>query len=460
MNTPTTTTTRPAPAPRVVMKGLGKTYGSSAHPGRHLWDLLLGRAESGEKFVALRDVSLDLQPGQTLGLIGRNGSGKSTLLQILCGTLTPTTGSVQVNGRIAALLELGSGFNPEFTGRENVYLNGSLLGMSRRQVQEAFDSICAFAEIGSYIDQPVKTYSSGMFVRLAFAVVIHTQPDLLVVDEALAVGDARFQAKCLAAIRQLKRQGVAVVLVTHDVSIVRQLCDSAVWLRDGEVAMAGDVNAVTSAYMQYLFGEDEAPSDDAAAPLATTAHAACAPGVPVASPAAVLDTSRLSDVPEAAWQGNAAPISRWGSAPQTITGCLVQTGCGQVSCLWEGQCRVTLTVRFRLQRPVPWATLSVAVAIKDVRGNDLLVTSSWDRGWRFSPLPLEHDCTVGFTFDNPLNAGKYTLVAAVEDRGEQLPHYYDFVEGVQFVEVMQDNPYMGMVVVPVQVHAEHLIAAN
>ena len=245
---------------RVQISHLGKTYASTSRPQQRFWDLVWGRPSTGTQFVALDDVSLTVPAGHTLGLVGRNGSGKSTLLQILCGTLTPTTGTVKVQGRIAALLELGSGFNPEFTGRDNVFLNGSLLGLSRQEVSAAFDSICAFAEIGAYIDQPVKTYSSGMFVRLAFAVVIHTKPDLLVVDEALAVGDARFQAKCLKAIQELKQSGVSIVLVTHDVGMVRQVCDSAVWLKDGAVAMLGNVNDVTSAYTQYLFaGEPDLP---------------------------------------------------------------------------------------------------------------------------------------------------------------------------------------------------------
>lgn len=436
------------PATRVRVHRLSKTYSVSARPARRFWDLLLGRPSTGAQFVALRDVSLEVPAGHTLGLVGRNGSGKSTLLQILCGTLTPSEGQVQVNGKIAALLELGSGFNPEFTGRENVFLNGSLLGMTQRELETSFDSICAFAEIGHYIDQPVKTYSSGMFVRLAFAVVIHTQPDLLVVDEALAVGDARFQAKCLAAIRQLKASGVAIVLVTHDVAMVRQICDSALWLRDGSVAMQGHVNQVTSAYTQYLFaGEDTAVA------------------LPVAGPAlphppthdALHPHPEFAQVPAAAWQPNLPPLSRWGSMPGAITGCLVCDGSGVPSLIWQGCGTVAVTLRFRLTRPVPLQTLSVAIAIKDVRGHDLLVASSWDRGWRFSALAAGQEETVTFTFTNPLNAGKYTLVVAVEDRQANVPHYYDFIEGAQFVEVLHDTPYMGLIVVPTDVEGRALV---
>lgn len=434
--------------PRVRVQNLSKTYSTAVHPGWRFWDLILNRASKGEQFVALRNVSLELPPAHTLGLVGRNGSGKSTLLQILCGTLTPSSGQVRVEGKIAALLELGSGFNPEFTGRDNVFLNGSLLGMTRREIELAFDSICAFAEIGHYIDQPVKTYSSGMFVRLAFAVVIHTKPDLLVVDEALAVGDARFQAKCLNAIRQLKAGGVAIVLVTHDVAMVRQICDSAVWLHEGAVMMQGDVNQVTSAYTQHLFSGEESSAERSSAVPALRGD-----GPPdAASPHPDFD-----QVPATAWQPNLPPLSRWGSMSGALTGCLIRGSAGFPIQTWQGCETVAISVRFRLTRPVPLETLSVALAIKDVRGHDLLVLSSWDRGWRFSRLLVGQEEIVTFSFANPLNAGKYTLVTALEDRQQAMPHYYDFIEGAQFVEVQHESTYMGLMVIPTEVDGKSLV---
>lgn len=417
---------------RVQISHLGKTYASTSRPQQRFWDLVWGRPSTGAQFVALDDVNLTVPAGHTLGLVGRNGSGKSTLLQILCGTLTPTTGTVKVQGRIAALLELGSGFNPEFTGRDNVFLNGSLLGLSRQEVSAAFDSICAFAEIGAYIDQPVKTYSSGMFVRLAFAVVVHTRPDLLVVDEALAVGDARFQAKCLKAIQELKQSGVSIVLVTHDVGMVRQVCDSAVWLKDGAVAMQGNVNDVTSAYTQYLF----AGEPDAAA-LPDTA----------AEPTIANTTG---------WASNQPPLSRWGTMPDAITGCRMLDASGTPTLAWHGLGQVTVQVRFRLLNAVAMDFFAVAIAVKDPRGQDLLVISTWDTGKRFDSLAAGQEEIVSFTFSNPLNAGKYTLVAALEDRRDQQPHYYDFVEGAQFFEVLHESPWMGMVVVDAKVKSQGL----
>ncbi|MBZ9883165.1 ABC transporter ATP-binding protein [Mesorhizobium sp. CA10] len=201
-------------------------------------------------FAALADISLEVRRGETVGIIGRNGSGKSTLLQIICGTLQPTTGSVTVNGRVAALLELGAGFNPDFTGRENAYLNASILGLSRAEMDKRFGSIAAFADIGDFIEQPVKTYSSGMYVRLAFAVAINVDPDILVVDEALAVGDEAFSRKCFARIEQIKERGGTILFVSHAAQTIVQLCNRAVLLDSGEKIFEGTPKAVVSQYQR------------------------------------------------------------------------------------------------------------------------------------------------------------------------------------------------------------------
>lgn len=200
---------------------------------------------------ALRDISFELQPGEAVGILGRNGAGKSTLLQIIAGTLEPTSGSVKTSGRITALLELGSGFNPEFTGRENVFLNAQILGMSREDALTRFDDIASFADIGDFIDQPVKTYSSGMMMRLAFAVQTAVEPKVLIVDEALSVGDMFFQAKCMARISKLVDSGVALLFVSHDISVVRQLCHRAVLLNGGAVQAIGTAAAVSDEYVKY-----------------------------------------------------------------------------------------------------------------------------------------------------------------------------------------------------------------
>ena len=200
------------------------------------------------EFWALKDVSFEVKRGETVGIIGRNGAGKSTLLQILCGTLSPTQGNVEIKGRVAALLELGSGFNPEFTGRENVYMNASVLGLSNEEIDARFDDIVAFADIGDFLDQPVKTYSSGMYIRLAFAVVVHVDADILIVDEALSVGDMYFQAKCMAHMKKLMSSGVTVLFVSHDTSAVKALCSRAVYLEQGKVVASGSTDDVVEAY--------------------------------------------------------------------------------------------------------------------------------------------------------------------------------------------------------------------
>ncbi len=203
-------------------------------------------------FVAVNDVSFEVERGATVGIIGRNGSGKSTLLQMICGTLQPSHGSVLVNGRIAALLELGAGFNPEFTGRENVYMNAAILGLSRKETEERFEEIERFADIGIFIDQPVKSYSSGMYVRLAFAVAINVEPDILIVDEALAVGDEAFQRKCFARIEQIKENGATILFVSHGSQTIVQLCDRAILMDRGEVILDGVPKTVVNQYLRLL----------------------------------------------------------------------------------------------------------------------------------------------------------------------------------------------------------------
>lgn len=207
------------------------------------------------EFNALKDVSFEIKKGETVGIIGRNGSGKSTLLQIICGTLSPTSGSVQTNGRIAALLELGSGFNPEFTGRENVYMNAAVLGLSHEEINRKYNQIIAFADIGDFVNQPVKTYSSGMVVRLAFAVAISVDPEILVVDEALSVGDFIFQQKCYRRIKELQDLGSSILLVSHDLSSIVQFCNTAIVLKNGETQFEGEAKDAAGFYKQ-LYSSD------------------------------------------------------------------------------------------------------------------------------------------------------------------------------------------------------------
>lgn len=210
--------------------------------------------QKAEDFWALKGVNLTVPKGSTVGLIGRNGSGKSTLLKIISRILYPTRGEVKVNGRVSTLLELGAGFHPDFTGRENVFLNASILGLTRKQTKENLEDIIAFAELGDFIDNPVRNYSSGMYMRLGFAVAVHVAPDILLIDEVLAVGDLAFQEKCLAKIRELQKRGTTIIFVTHSPKQVEELCDVAVWLDRGEVRMQGPAGEVARAYWEFMGG--------------------------------------------------------------------------------------------------------------------------------------------------------------------------------------------------------------
>lgn len=236
----------------ISVRNLTKTYRLFNHPGDRVKQFLsLGFRQYHRKFTALEDVSFDIRKGETVGIIGRNGSGKSTLLQLICGILKPTSGSVRVNGRISALLELGAGFNPEFTGRENVYFQGALMGFTSTQMDDRFDDIAAFADIGEFIDQPVRTYSSGMYVRLAFATVIHSEADILVVDEALAVGDEVFQRKCFERLETLLGNGKTnLFFVSHNIRQVERICSRAFSLERGRVCQTGSSDEVCTAYFK------------------------------------------------------------------------------------------------------------------------------------------------------------------------------------------------------------------
>lgn len=262
----------------IAARRLSKCYTLYARPRDRLLQFLFrGRRSFGRELWALNDVSFDVRRGEVLGIVGRNGAGKSTLLQLVCGTLAPSSGAIEVRGRVAALLELGAGFNPDFTGRENVFLNAAILGMAEEAIRERFDSIVAFSGIGEFIDQPVKTYSSGMYVRLAFSVATAIDPDILVIDEALSVGDGAFARKSFDRIMQLKERGATILFCSHSMYYIDALCDQALWLEAGRVRMLDTAQAVTAAYNSALAMEAAAAPSDAPA-FGAPPVAALAPG--------------------------------------------------------------------------------------------------------------------------------------------------------------------------------------
>jgi lipopolysaccharide transport system ATP-binding protein len=252
----------------IKVENLSKCYQIYDQPRDRLKQFIVPRMQRAigqsprqyfREFWALNDVSFEVKRGETVGIIGRNGSGKSTLLQMICGTLNQTGGTIQTHGRVAALLELGSGFNPEFSGRENVYMNGAILGLSREEIDQRFDAIEAFADIGDFIEQPVKTYSSGMMVRLAFAVIAHVDADILVIDEALAVGDTFFTQKCMRFLRSFMKTGT-ILFVSHDTSSVRNLCNKAIWLEKGNIFQQGSPKEVCETYLEAFFEAQQGKS--------------------------------------------------------------------------------------------------------------------------------------------------------------------------------------------------------
>lgn len=389
--------------PVITAENLSKCYEIYEKPHKRLLQMLFrGKRKYFSEFWAVKSASFEVQAGETVGIIGSNGSGKSTLLQMLCGTLNPSSGEINVRGRVAALLELGAGFNPEFTGKENVYLNAAILGLSLEEIDAAYDDIEEFAEIGEFINQPVKTYSSGMYVRLAFSVAVHTKPSILVVDEALSVGDARFQAKCLDRIKQMKESGVSILFVSHDVAAVRTLCDRALWLDKGVVRAIGEVFPVTAQYTEHLF--DRPPEKVIEAP----------------SPGAIPQ-------PREALQ----PINHWGSHIGIIEQAGIYDAQGARKNLFTDYEPLTVKIRFHTQQLKSLDGLSVSFSLKNLSGSDLIVGSTWNEKLTFS-----NDNGAGqevrFEVENFLCSGDYLLVAAIENRTSAAIHYYEYLEGAQY----------------------------
>lgn len=423
----------------IDVQGLGKRFDVFSTPSARLRSLLLNplRSAIGQPPIdvrhvwALRDVSFRVERGQALGVMGRNGSGKSTLLQMLCGTLSPSEGEVSVRGRIAALLELGAGFNPEFTGRENVYLNGMLLGLDRATLDERFDAIAGFADIGHYIDEPTKTYSSGMFVRLAFAVATSVDAEVLIVDEALAVGDARFQARCMKRIRNIQDDGASVLFVSHDVGAVRTLCQQALWLENGRMRGLGPVLGISSSYMESIFADDpDGPPPDAIVDAGDKS-----PHLDSEGDIDVVDTLSL----------DAGAVAHWGEQKGLITGAAIGTdGAHQDVLHWGELCDVRFA--FRLPDGLDRNTFGVAFSIKDLRGTDIVVSSTFDRPDELLPANARSGDLIEcrFQFANGLVEGKYLLVVALERRVGASVEYYEYIEGARFFSSMTDQKYMGV----------------
>jgi lipopolysaccharide transport system ATP-binding protein len=343
--------------PAIRVANLGKRFELYDRPRDRLWQMLAGeRRRFFREFWALRDVSFDIHRGECVGIVGRNGAGKSTLLQLVCGILTPSEGTLQASGRVAALLELGAGFNPEFTGRENVYLHGAILGLDEREIDDRFDDIAAFADIGDFLDAPVKVYSSGMVVRLAFAVQAQTDPEILIVDEALAVGDARFQVKCFERLRRLRQSGTTILFVSHATEQVVTHCDRAILLDGGRMVEQGAPRRIVNVYLDLLFGTGRASSD--ASPAQT------APQPPGGAAAPRLEVSLDGD--EYAIRPGYNPAEyRWGDGAAALTDFRLAVGAERDVVTIDQGASVSIVVGFRFLRQVERPILGFAVKTRE-----------------------------------------------------------------------------------------------
>lgn len=381
----------------VSVRDVGKCYHIYAQPRDRLMQTLFrGRRQFYREFWALRGVSFDLHRGEAVGIIGRNGSGKSTLLQIIAGTLAPTEGEVRVRGRVGALLELGSGFNPEYTGRENVYMSASIMGFSPSQIARRFDEIAAFADIGDFMNQPVKTYSSGMFVRLAFAVQVLLDPEILIVDEALAVGDHFFQAKCIAKIRNIIASGCTVLLVSHSPAVIKSLCSRAVLLDHGRVVIDGSCDEVMDRYMSLSLSEQQAPATDSNRSL---------------EPAAAEQTvqrSRLLPPLEKRM------TERFGAGQARYLDCLlIQDGAETVVLQTGKMCRVRAILHAHQDCDLPG---EAGIVVSTIEGIELFAINTLFDNATLPPLRKGTSTVIDFCFRVPLGPGKYRI-----DLGYRLP---------------------------------------
>jgi ABC-type polysaccharide/polyol phosphate transport system ATPase subunit len=379
----------------VEFQGVSKSYAIYDAPGDRLKELLsFQRLKRHQDFWALHDVSFQVKRGETFCVVGENGSGKSTLLQMVAGILRPSSGSVEVQGRVSALLELGAGFNPEFSGRDNVYLNGSILGLSTRQIDERYKDIAAFAEIGAFIDQPVKTYSSGMVVRLAFAVAINVDPEILLVDEALAVGDIYFRQRCMRKVHELRQRGITILFVSHAVSDVKAIGDRVLWLDHGRAVECGEPDRVISKYLAAMTQKDSnylLLKSTGAKPLRAG---------PLRAPEIVETIPNIDH--------------RFGDGRAQVIGIAVMDEQGRPLHLLEPSSRIVVRISVRAKEDV--ALPIVGFMLRNQLGMDFSGTNTSREGYELPPLATGDITTVDFYLDLPeLYPASFSFSPAVAD---------------------------------------------
>ena len=429
-------------APVISLQGVGKTYKRFANPSDRFWQAVWpsafqSKSAESHEFVALAPLQLEVKRGEALGLIGRNGAGKSTLLQLVCGTLNPSSGSVVVNGKIGALLELGAGFNPEFTGRENVYLAAAVMGLSGAETDALYESIVAFSGIREFIDQPVKTYSSGMYVRLAFSIATSANPDILVIDEALSVGDGAFAKKSFERIMQLKAQGTTVLFCSHSMYQVESFCDRVVWLDHGQVQMEGPASKVVAAYADSL--REESSASQSAPFTSLGALSSTSTELPGAEPTGDASTSVDREEDSKPSEASAAVVARITHIEVAVDG---QTGRELEAVSLQSD--VSITVKFESDPAQPCPTFATGFALPDGQ----IFTSAYTL---FDGIHIERDAagrgqaTVVF-HKLPLMKGRFSVGAYLFD--ERALHVYDVVLQAATVNVVQSGVHQGFVQLP------------
>lgn len=408
----------------IQVKGLEKAYKLYDKPSDRLKEALgFGRKKRYKEHYALKGVDMTIYQGETVGIIGTNGSGKSTILKIITGVLNPTGGSVHVNGRISALLELGAGFNMEYNGIENIYLNGTMIGFSKKEIDAKMDDILNFADIGDYVHQPVKTYSSGMFVRLAFAVAINIEPEILIVDEALSVGDVFFQAKCYHKFEEFKEMGKTIVFVSHDLSSISKYCDRVVLLNQGVKLGEGSPKEMIDAYKQVLVGQYVPAADDQSllSDKEITAAAAVAAG-----------TVKGEVNPE---------LLEYGTKDAMITGYKITDDMGrETSALLKGkECTITMQVHFEhdIEAPI------FAFTIKNIKGVEITGTNTMVEKAFLSPVRAGSDMEITFTQKIDLQGGEYLLSFGVTGFEKEEFQVYHRLYDVINMTVISDKDTVG-----------------
>ena len=432
----------------IQAEGVSKAYTIYRRPQDRLKQMFaFGRRQYYEEYWALRDASLTVRRGETVGLVGRNGSGKSTFLQLICGTLTPTAGNISVNGRVAALLELGAGFNPEFSGRENVYIAASVLGLTRRDIDQRFDAILDFAGIGDFIDQPVKVYSSGMFARLAFAVAAHVDADILVVDEILAVGDAVFNQRCMRYIHKFRENGT-LLFVSHDTGTIASLCDRVVWLDRGEIRAAGEPKDICH---QYLAAQVEDLDDSGAFRIGGERKRHQPP-----KPAAVVTDQRTEALRDSPFQNRLEvfefdPGAPWfGQRGASITGVELRDAAGQPLATAEGGeeviLRIDATAHQALNGPI------IGWIVKNRLGQCLFSDNTFV-AYQFKPLTINagDGFHATFRFQLPfLPPGDYAIAVAVAEGTQQNHVQHHWIDDALFLQVTSSHLVHSLLGIPMQ----------